>query len=143
MIIVNNFLSILLYLLGSLSILKMLKKTFENNGKNISKNIVKLNLEQNINLCCIIIWSKYVQRKQIFDNFMIILPDKTENSLWHSSQLKTIIESIWYIVTLIYNLYLVITRLIHKFKTTALLKSHLTFSSFRDWSNKYQEFLKT
>ena len=59
----------------------MLVKTFENNGKNISKNIVKLNLEQNINLCSIIIWSKYVQRKQIFDNFMIILPDKTENSL--------------------------------------------------------------
>ena len=26
----------------------MLVKTFENNGKNISKNIVKLNLEQNI-----------------------------------------------------------------------------------------------
>ena len=59
----------------------MLVTTFENNGKNISKNIVKLNLEQNINLCSIIIWSKYVQRKQIFDNFMIILPDKTENSL--------------------------------------------------------------
>ena len=26
----------------------MLLKTFENNGNNISKNIVKLNLEQNI-----------------------------------------------------------------------------------------------
>ena len=56
-------------------------KTFEHNGKNISKNIVKLNLEQNINLCCIIILSTYVYRKQIFDNFVIILPDKTENSL--------------------------------------------------------------
>ena len=64
-------------------------KTFEHNGKNISKNIVKLNLEQNINLCCI-----YEQRKQIFDNFMIILPGNTENSLWHSSQLKVIIESV-------------------------------------------------
>ena len=26
----------------------MLANTFENNGKNISKNVVKLNLEQNI-----------------------------------------------------------------------------------------------
>ena len=59
----------------------MLVKTFENNGKNISKNIVKLNLKQNHNLYCIIIWSTYVQRKQIFDNFMTIPPDKTENSL--------------------------------------------------------------
>ena len=56
-------------------------KTFENNGKNISKNIVKLNLEQNIVLCCIIVLSTYVQRKQIFDSFVVILPDKTENSL--------------------------------------------------------------
>ena len=45
----------------------MLVKTFENNGKNISKNIVKLNLKQNNNLYCIIIWSTYVQRKHIFD----------------------------------------------------------------------------
>ena len=45
----------------------MLLKTFENNGKNLSKNIVKLNLKQNNNLCCIIIWSTYVQRKHIFD----------------------------------------------------------------------------
>ena len=55
----------------------MLVKTLENNGKNISSNIVQLNLEQNnfyIN-----IWSKYMQRKEIFDNFVIILPDKTEN----------------------------------------------------------------
>ena len=44
----------------------MLVKTFENNGKNLSKNIVKLNLKQN-NLYCIIIWSIYVQRKHIFD----------------------------------------------------------------------------
>ena len=42
-------------------------KTFENNEKNISKNIVKLNLKQNNNLYCIIIWSIYVQRKLIFD----------------------------------------------------------------------------
>ena len=45
----------------------MLVKTFENNEKNISKNIVKLNLKQNNNLYCIIIWSTYVQRKDIFD----------------------------------------------------------------------------
>ena len=45
----------------------MLVKTFENNVKNISKNIVKLNLKQNTNIYCIIIWSTYVQRKHIFD----------------------------------------------------------------------------
>ena len=56
-------------------------KTFENNGKNISKNIVKLNLKQTTYLYYIIIWSTYVQRKDIFDNFMISLPDKTKNSL--------------------------------------------------------------
>ena len=44
----------------------MLVTTFEN-GRNISKNIVKLNLKQNNNLYCIIIWSTYVQRKRIFD----------------------------------------------------------------------------
>ena len=44
----------------------MLVKTFENIGKNISKNIVKLNLKQN-KICCIVIWSTYVQRKHIFD----------------------------------------------------------------------------
>ena len=59
----------------------MLVKTFENNGKNINENIVKLNLKQNTNLCCITIWSTYKQRKQIFYNFMISLPDKTQNSL--------------------------------------------------------------
>ena len=79
----------------------MLLKTFENNGKNIGKNIVKLNLEQNINLCYIISWSTYEQRKQIFDNFMASLQDKTDDSLWHSSQLRVIIESVWRIVTLI------------------------------------------
>ena len=69
-------------------------KNFKHNGKEISENIVKLNLEQNINLCCIIILSTYVQRKQIFDNFMIILSDRSENSLGHSSQLKVITESV-------------------------------------------------
>ena len=57
----------------------MLVKTFENTGKKISQNIVKLNLKQNTNLYSIIIWSTYV--KHNFDNFMIGLLDKTENSL--------------------------------------------------------------
>ena len=43
-----QYLAILLYILGSLSIFKMSVKTFENNGKNIKENIVKLNLEQSI-----------------------------------------------------------------------------------------------
>ena len=38
----------------------MLVKKFENIGKNISKNIVKLNFKQKINLYCIFIWSTYV-----------------------------------------------------------------------------------
>ena len=72
----------------------MLVKTFKNIGKKISKNIIKLILKQNTNLYCIIISSTYVQRKHIFDNFLISLPDKTENSLLISSQLRVIIESV-------------------------------------------------
>ena len=49
-----------LYILGSSKIFKMLVKKFENIGKNISKNIVKLNFKQKINLYCIFIWSTYV-----------------------------------------------------------------------------------
>ena len=45
----------------------MLVKTFENNGKTISKNIVKLNLKQYSNLYCLINWSTYVQMKHVFD----------------------------------------------------------------------------
>ena len=45
----------------------MLVKKFENNGRNIGKNIVKLILKQNNNLYCTIIWSRYVQKKHIFD----------------------------------------------------------------------------
>ena len=45
----------------------MLVKTFENNGKTISKNIVKLNLKQYSNLYCLINWSTYVQTKHVFD----------------------------------------------------------------------------
>ena len=43
-----QYLGILLYILGCSKIFKMLVKTFENNGKNITRTIVKLNLEQNI-----------------------------------------------------------------------------------------------
>ena len=35
----------------------MLVKKFENIGKNTSKDIVKLNLKQDNNLYCVIIWS--------------------------------------------------------------------------------------
>ena len=73
-----QYLGILLYILGCSKIFKMLVKTFENNGKNITRNIVKLNLSKTLNLFCMIIWSTNVQMKQIFDNFMISLPDKTE-----------------------------------------------------------------
>ena len=76
-----EYLGIALFILGGSEIFKILVTTFENNEKNISQNTVKLSLQQNINLSFIIIWSAHVQRKQIFDNFMIILPDKTENSL--------------------------------------------------------------
>ena len=61
----QQFLSILLYISGSSQIFKMLVKTFENIEKNISKNIVKLNLKQK-NLYCIIIWSTYGQRKHLW-----------------------------------------------------------------------------
>ena len=81
MIIVNTFLSILLYYLGSAQVFKMLVKTFENNGKNISKSIVKLNFKQKTNLYSTVIWSRNVQRKHIFGNFMISLQDKTKNTL--------------------------------------------------------------
>ena len=43
-----QYLGIALNILVSSEIFKILVKTFENNGKSISKNIVKLNLEQKI-----------------------------------------------------------------------------------------------
>ena len=46
-----KYLDILLHFLVNSEIFKMILKTFGNNGKNI----IKLNFEQNINLCCIII----------------------------------------------------------------------------------------
>ena len=55
----------------------MLVTTFENNGKNISENIVKLNWKQNTNLYCIIIYLNMCKG----NIFLISLPDKTENSL--------------------------------------------------------------
>ena len=44
---VSEYLGTLSCILSSLKIFKISMKTFENNGNNISKNIVKLKLEQN------------------------------------------------------------------------------------------------
>ena len=134
MIIVNNFLRILLYIsCYVLLIFKMLVKMLENIGKNISKNIVKLNLKANNNLYCIIIWCTYVQRKHIFDkpvrwDWQLTLKQFTVKD--HNS------------VSLNYdlNLYLVITRLIHKFKINGWLQGHISLSSFQYWSNEYLKF---
>ena len=63
---------------------------FENNGKKISENTVKLKLEQNIKSLTIIIWSTYVQREQIYDHFMMSLPDTTEKQF----TVTVIIESV-------------------------------------------------
>ena len=83
--------------------------------KIMEKSLVKISqnwsCSKTLNLWCIIIWSTYVQRKQIFDNFMISLPDKTENPLWLISQLRAKAESVWNIV---FNLNLVITGVIHE-----------------------------
>ena len=38
--------------------------------------------------------STFVQKKQIFVNFVLSLPNKTEKPLLHSSQLRVIIESV-------------------------------------------------
>ena len=43
-----QYLGALLCILGASQIVKMSEKNFEKNGKNVSENIVKLNLEQNI-----------------------------------------------------------------------------------------------
>ena len=55
----------------------MLVKTFGNNEKIIRKNILKLNLEQKIKS----LLYDHLLREQIFDSFMISLPNKTENVL--------------------------------------------------------------
>ena len=44
-----QYLVILLYILGSSKVFEISVKAIDNNGKNISENIVKLKLEQNIN----------------------------------------------------------------------------------------------
>ena len=65
----------------------MLLKTFENNGKNC-KNIVKLNLEQNIKFLLynhlVYICGEETAFWQFYDN----LPDKTENSLSQKFTIK-------------------------------------------------------
>ena len=58
----------------------MLVKIFENNGKN-SKNIVKLNWEQNIKSLLYNHLVYICAEETDFKNFMISLPDKTELTL--------------------------------------------------------------
>ena len=91
----------LLCILGKSYICKMPWKNFENNGKNIGENIVKLKLEQNIkSLLYKHLVYVYAQETD-FCNFTISLSDKTENPLSHRPQLRI-------------SLYLVITRLKNK-----------------------------
>ena len=107
--------------------------TFENNGMKISKNIVKLNLNQNTNLYCTIIWSPYVPKKHIFDKparwdwELTLKQFKVKGHNWVSLRYYD------------FNLYLVITRLVHKFKFTEWLQGHLSLPSFWNWSNEYQK----
>ena len=83
-------------------------KTFQNNGKNITENIIKLKLDHLFNLCCIATWSTYVQRKQIFDNFMITYDKLTLAQF-------TVKGHNWVSLTYCdFNSYLVITRFIHE-----------------------------
>ena len=58
-------------------------KTCGSNRKNISENIVKLKLEQNIKSLLYNNLVYYVERNRIFDNCMRSPPDKTENT-FHS-----------------------------------------------------------
>ena len=139
MIIVNNSLTILIYILGCSSIFKILVKTFENNGKNISKSIVKLNLEQKILLYNHLVYICAEERDfwQFYDN--------CTRWDWELTLTQfTVKGHNW--VSLAYcdfNIYLVITMLIHKFKTTGWLQGHLILWSFRDWSNEYHVLLDT
>ena len=65
---VCKYLGVLLYILGSSQILKMLVKTFDYTGKNISKNIVKLNFEQNI-------------KSLLYNHLVYICAEETD--FWH------------------------------------------------------------
>ena len=132
MIIVNNFLSISLYILGSSQIFKMLVKTFENIEKNIVKNILKLNLKQTNIFYCIIIWSTYLQRKIIFD--------EPARYGWELTLKKLTVKGHnWVTFNCDFNFYLTITRLIQNLKTTGWLQGYLSLPSFRYGSNEYQE----
>ena len=103
----------------------MLVKTVENIGKNICTRLVNLNLKQNNNLSCIIIWSIF--DKPARQDWELILKQFTVKSHnWISSNCD-------------FNLYLVLTMLINKFKTTGYLQGNLSLSSCQYWSNKYQE----
>ena len=132
MIIVKNFLSISLYIIGSSQIFKMLVKTFENIEKNIIKNIVKLNLKQNNILYCIIIWSTYLQSKIIFDE-----PARYD---WELTLKKlTVRGHNWVTFNCDFNFYLIITRSILNLKNPGWLQGYLSLSYFRDGSNEYQQ----
>ena len=50
----------------------MLVKTFGNNGKNICKNIAKLNLKRKTHLYCIIIWSTVHNQESSLSQFDIL-----------------------------------------------------------------------
>ena len=76
-------------------------KAFENNGKNVTQNIVKLKLEQNIKSLLYNHLVYICAEETDFWHFMMSLPDNTENPLWHSSQLKVVIELVWHIGTII------------------------------------------
>ena len=83
-------------------------KTFQNNRKNITENIIKLKLDHSFNFCCIATWSTYVQRKQISDNFMISY-DKLSLAQF------TVKGHNWVSLTYCdFNSYSVITRFIHE-----------------------------
>ena len=77
---VCHYLSILLYIFVSSEIFKISVKTFENNRKN-SENIAKMKLEQNFNSLLYNHLVYVCAKERDFDNFMISLPDKTENAL--------------------------------------------------------------
>ena len=61
-------------------------KTFQNNGKNIRENIVKLKQEKNIKSLLHNHSVDICAEQTNFDSFVIRLPDKIENPLNGKSQ---------------------------------------------------------
>ena len=70
-----------LCILGSSEVFKLFLNTLKILETISVKILQNRSCSNTSNLCCIFIWSTYVLRKQIFDNFMISLRDRTENSL--------------------------------------------------------------